>query len=72
VFELREPKFRWGQRVAATIDLFNDGSHPEVPLDALLVAEGAAGEVVQKPTFRSTWSCSPTVRAASMARRVPA
>jgi len=47
VFELREPKFRWGQRVAATIDLFNDGSHPEVPLDALLVAEGAAGEVVQ-------------------------
>ena len=42
MFELREPKFRWGQRVAALIDLYNDGSHPEVPLDALLVAEGAA------------------------------
>jgi nitrogen fixation protein NifZ len=47
VFELREPKFQWGQRVTALTDLFNDGTHPEVALDALLVAEGAPGEVVQ-------------------------
>lgn len=47
MFDLREPKFQWGQRVTALIDLFNDGSYPEVPVDALLVAEGTAGEVVQ-------------------------
>lgn len=47
MFDLREPKFRWGQRVAATVDLFNDGSHPEVPIDELLVAVGASGEIVQ-------------------------
>ncbi|MCQ9378237.1 nitrogen fixation protein NifZ [Methyloversatilis sp. XJ19-49] len=47
MFELREPKFEWGQRVTALTDLFNDGSHPEVPLDALLVAEGSTGEIVQ-------------------------
>ncbi|MFH1815033.1 MAG: nitrogen fixation protein NifZ [Pseudomonadota bacterium] len=47
MFEMREAKFEWGQRVTALTDLFNDGSHPEVPLDALLVAEGATGEIVQ-------------------------
>ncbi len=47
MFELREAKYEWGQRVTAVADLFNDGSHPDVPLDALLVAEGAAGEIVQ-------------------------
>lgn len=47
MFELREAKYEWGQRVTALVDLFNDGSHPEVPIDELLVAEGAAGEIVQ-------------------------
>lgn len=47
MFDLREPKFQWGQRVTALIDLFNDGSYPEVPADALLVALGAHGEIVQ-------------------------
>jgi nitrogen fixation protein NifZ len=45
--ETRIPKFDWGQRVTASIDLFNDGSHPESELDALLVGRGTAGEVVQ-------------------------
>jgi nitrogen fixation protein NifZ len=45
--ETRIPKFDWGQRVTASIDLFNDGSHPESELDALLVGQGTAGEVVQ-------------------------
>jgi len=46
MFDLREPIFQWGQRVRATIDLVNDGSHPDFPADALMVAEGTAGEVV--------------------------
>ncbi len=41
------PKFEWGQRVRATADLFNDGSFPEQPADALLVKAGDPGEIVQ-------------------------
>jgi nitrogen fixation protein NifZ len=40
-------KFEWGQRVRATTDLFNDGSFPDQPADALLVKAGDAGEIVQ-------------------------
>ncbi len=40
-------KFEWGQRVRATADLFNDGSYPEQPENALLVRAGDAGEIVQ-------------------------
>jgi nitrogen fixation protein NifZ len=40
-------KFDWGQRVVAGIDLFNDGSYPQQPINALLVAHGTVGEVVQ-------------------------
>ncbi len=40
-------KLEWGQRVRATADLFNDGSFPEQPVDALLVKAGDAGEIVQ-------------------------
>ena len=40
-------KFEWGQRVRAAADLFNDGSYPEQPADALLVKAGEAGEIVQ-------------------------
>ena len=45
--EPRIPKYDWGQRVAATVDLMNDGSYPDAPLDALLVASGDIGEIVQ-------------------------
>jgi nitrogen fixation protein NifZ len=45
--DTREPKYQWGQRVRAGVDLYNDGSHPEHPADALLVAAGASGEIVQ-------------------------
>jgi len=41
------PKFEWGQPVIAAIDLYNDGSHPEVPGDHLLVVAGGPGEIVQ-------------------------
>lgn len=47
MFELREPKFEWGQRVATLTEIFNDGSYPDVTDDALLVPAGAAGEIVQ-------------------------
>jgi nitrogen fixation protein NifZ len=43
----REPKYRWGQRIAATCDLYNDGSYPHEPADALLARSGARGEIVQ-------------------------
>jgi nitrogen fixation protein NifZ len=41
------PSYSWGQRVRAAHDLFNDGSFPERPAEALLVSAGQAGEVVQ-------------------------
>lgn len=47
MMDIREPKYAWGQRVKATVDLFNDGSHPEHPEEALLVQTGGMGEVVQ-------------------------
>jgi nitrogen fixation protein NifZ len=45
--ETSAPRYEWSQRVQAAADLFNDGSYPEQPLDALLVQSGEAGEVVQ-------------------------
>ncbi|GAA5172049.1 nitrogen fixation protein NifZ [Viridibacterium curvum] len=47
MFDMREAKYQWGQRVSALIDLYNDGSYPEMPEDALLVAIGTPGEIVQ-------------------------
>jgi nitrogen fixation protein NifZ len=47
MMEPRQEKFQWGQRVAAGMDLFNDGSHPECEANELLVAQGTAGEIVQ-------------------------
>lgn len=41
------PRFDWGQRVQAATDLFNDGSYPEEPENALLINAGATGEIVQ-------------------------
>lgn len=42
-----DPRFNWGQTVLAAQDLFNDGTYPDQPIDALLVRKGDAGEVVQ-------------------------
>jgi nitrogen fixation protein NifZ len=44
---LREPKYQWGQPVVAAIDLYNDGSVPDVPEDRLLVVAGGPGEIVR-------------------------
>lgn len=45
--EPRAPKYRWGQRVAAAVDLCNDGSYPDEPPAALLVARGGVGEILR-------------------------
>ena len=45
--EPRAPRYEWGQRVRATVDLANDGSYPDMPAEALLVRGGDAGEIVQ-------------------------
>jgi nitrogen fixation protein NifZ len=47
MMEAGMPRFEWGQRVKAAMDLFNDGSYPAGPSDALLVGAGEAGEIVQ-------------------------
>jgi nitrogen fixation protein NifZ len=50
MIEPRIPKYQWGQRVKALIDLFNDGSFPNAPVDARLVGVGDTGEIVQVGT----------------------
>lgn len=47
MIEVAKPRFEWGQRVQAIADLFNDGSYPERPPDALLVGAGETGEIVE-------------------------
>ncbi len=49
-----EPKFQWSQRVSAAVDLFNDGSFPDQPAEALLVKAGESGEIVQAGTHIET------------------
>ena len=47
MIELREPRYQWGQRVSALADLFNDGTFPDQPAEALLVKAGDLGEIVR-------------------------
>ncbi|WP_034994489.1 nitrogen fixation protein NifZ [Beijerinckia mobilis] len=47
-------RFQWGQRVRATEDLYNDGSYPDHPIDALLVKEGDLGEIVNVGVISET------------------
>ena len=47
MIEARLPKYQWGQRVRAMVDLHNDGSFPDAPAEALLVGVGDSGEIVQ-------------------------
>ncbi|WP_315713119.1 MULTISPECIES: nitrogen fixation protein NifZ [unclassified Bradyrhizobium] len=50
MIEPRLPKYQWGQRVKALIDLVNDGSFPNAPAEAKLVGVGDMGEIVQVGT----------------------
>jgi nitrogen fixation protein NifZ len=47
MFDLRLPKYQWGQSVKALIDLHNDGSFPDAKPNEKLVAVGDQGEIVQ-------------------------
>ena len=47
MIEPREPRFQWGQSVVALVDIYNDGSMPEIAEDLLLVVAGGPGEIVQ-------------------------
>ena len=47
VIDIRQPRFQWGQQVRAAVHLYNDGSLPGADEDALVVAAGGPGEVVQ-------------------------
>ena len=47
MMETSAPRYEWGQHVQATANLFNDGSYPEQPSEALLVQDCEAGEVMQ-------------------------
>jgi nitrogen fixation protein NifZ len=42
----KEPVYQWGQPVKATIDILNDGSYPDAPVDSLLAAKDSQGEIV--------------------------
>jgi len=75
--EPQQPKFQWGQPVAASIDLFNDGTFPGEPEGALLVKAGDKGRSfksarMRKPARISTWSSSRRsgLSAASKARSI--
>lgn len=50
MIEPRLPRYQWGQRVKALIDLRNDGTFPDKELEALLVGIGGVGEIVQVGT----------------------
>lgn len=50
MIEPRLPRFQWGQRVKALVDLRNDGSFPDASIEALLVGVGDVGEIVQVGT----------------------
>ncbi len=54
MIEPQQPKFQWGQTVAAAMDLINDGSFPDEPDGGLLVKAGDRGEVVQIGTHTET------------------
>lgn len=47
MIEPRTAIYQWGQKVYAEADLFNDGSFPDHEPEALLVAAGTEGEIVQ-------------------------
>jgi nitrogen fixation protein NifZ len=54
IFEPRLPKYEWGMRVKTLIDLFNDGTFPNAEPEALLIAVGGAGEIVQVGAHEET------------------
>jgi nitrogen fixation protein NifZ len=50
----RLPRYQWGQRVKTLNDLVNDGGYPDKEPEALLVASGGLGEIVQVGSHTDT------------------
>jgi nitrogen fixation protein NifZ len=51
MMEPATPKYQWGQRVRASLDLYNDGSFPGAAPEALLARSGEEVEIVQVGTL---------------------
>lgn len=47
MIDRREAKYPWGLEVKAAVDLYNDGTLPDIAEDQLLIAAGGPGEIVQ-------------------------
>ncbi len=47
MMDRREPRFDWGLRVVVREDIFNDGTFPGEPENALLVPANCVGEIVR-------------------------
>jgi nitrogen fixation protein NifZ len=54
MLDIRQPKYQWGQPVVTLGDLVNDGSYPGAEVDALLIAKGTQGEIVQTGTHEES------------------
>lgn len=54
MIEPRVPRFPWGLPVRAAVDLYNDGSLPDIGDDQLLIAAGGPGEIVQVGVHSAT------------------
>lgn len=52
--EPQVPKYQWGQVISCQTDLINDGSYPDVPVDATLVEQGTQGEIVNVGNIEET------------------
>jgi nitrogen fixation protein NifZ len=50
MIDVQQPQYDWGQPVVAAVDLYNDGTYPDQPAAALLVAAGRRGDIVQVGT----------------------
>lgn len=52
--EQQIPKYQWGQNISCQMDIINDGSYPDTPVDALLVEQGTQGEIVNVGNIEET------------------
>ena len=53
MMEASAPRYKWGQQVQAAADLYNDGSYPEHPYDALLVQCASRAKLCKSASTRT-------------------
>ena len=54
MLEPKEPKYQWGQSITTKVDLVNDGSYPDAPINAVLEKSGSKGEIVNVGVVEDT------------------